>query len=283
MLAARAHAQQDIVSYFGFTLAKPHEEDPEKPTRADEGAWTESQQNHLWDQITASCLASLALLVQGLILWCVYNNVVVENAEWQSAIVSPYEPYPLKLFNLSQLEDLDLQPHESDCRTPDSICSQKGSTYSCTPSLALLRHWDQLDLNRDGVWSRSEAVTVRGSLKCAYQADSLEFFDSMLKFVSMRERHIWIHPDIKNGTAIPKAYLNYISGDIVMCGYASSDMCGNLIHRGFLDAPLKYGTAPRVGTSIDSAMAYCEELLAPNGICEQLLPQSYERWKLQVI
>jgi hypothetical protein len=53
------------------------------------------------------------------------------------------------------------------------------------------------------------------------------------------------------------------------------------LKRGFFHAPLKYGTAPRVGTSIDSAMDYCNGLLEPGGHCENLLPSTYRVWKIQ--
>merc|ERR1719272_2797998 len=70
-------------------------------------------------------------------------------------------------------------------------------------------------------------------------------------------------------------------GDLVMCNYRSKDMCGNLLKAGFFDGPLKHGTAPRVGKTVDSALKYCNELLAEGGKCERLLPSTYSVWKIE--
>eukprot|EP00932_Pfiesteria_piscicida_P001660 SRR837773.11610.p2 GENE.SRR837773.11610~~SRR837773.11610.p2 ORF type:complete len:448 (-),score=128.00 SRR837773.11610:55-1209(-) len=64
-----------------------------------------------------------------------------------------------------------------------------------------------------------------------------------------------------------------------MCGYRNVDMCANLLDRGVFDAPLRYGTAPRVGKTIDSALEYCHKLLEPGGVCERTLPSTYTVWK----
>eukprot|EP00446_Apocalathium_sp_SHHI-4_P085156 CAMPEP_0177478264 /NCGR_PEP_ID=MMETSP0369-20130122/24591_1 /TAXON_ID=447022 ORGANISM="Scrippsiella hangoei-like, Strain SHHI-4" /NCGR_SAMPLE_ID=MMETSP0369 /ASSEMBLY_ACC=CAM_ASM_000364 /LENGTH=413 /DNA_ID=CAMNT_0018953677 /DNA_START=146 /DNA_END=1387 /DNA_ORIENTATION=+ len=64
-----------------------------------------------------------------------------------------------------------------------------------------------------------------------------------------------------------------------MCGYRNTDMCANLLQRGVFSAPLKYGTAPRVGKTIDSALEYCHKLLEEGGTCERTLPSTYSVWK----
>merc|ERR1719160_1733791 len=58
-------------------------------------------------------------------------------------------------------------------------------------------------------------------------------------------------------------------------------MCPNLVQRGFFDAPMQFGTAPRVGTTIDSALKYCNDLLRDGGTCERLLPSTYNVWKIE--
>jgi hypothetical protein len=56
-------------------------------------------------------------------------------------------------------------------------------------------------------------------------------------------------------------------------------MCSNLVQRGFFDAAMKHGTAPRVGETIETALKYCTQLLQPGGTCESLLPSTYAVWK----
>merc|ERR1719155_459862 len=65
-----------------------------------------------------------------------------------------------------------------------------------------------------------------------------------------------------------------------MCQYRSKDMCSNLMERGFFHGPLKYGTAPRVGTTIDSALKYCYDLLKDGGTCQRFLPSTYSVWRV---
>jgi len=72
-------------------------------------------------------------------------------------------------------------------------------------------------------------------------------------------------------------------GDIAMCGYRNQDMCTNLLKRGVFHAALKYGTAPRVGTTIETALDYCREMLEPMGFCERILPSTYATWKIQSV
>jgi len=101
-----------------------------------------------------------------------------------------------------------------------------------------------------------------------------------INFLKEREKIIWLHPDVKAGKAIQKPYFWYAAGDIIMCGYRNELACPNIMKKGFLDAPLKHGTAPRVGTTIDSALKYCYNLLSPGGVCQRTLPSTYSVWKI---
>merc|ERR1719183_3339340 len=121
---------------------------------------------------------------------------------------------------------------------------------------------------------------ARKHLKCKYVVDPVEVFQVFVKFLIKREGLIWIHPDLRAGKKIDKAYFDYAAGDINMCGYRNTDMCSNIMHRGVFDGALKYGRAPRVGTTIASAMDYCWDLLQPGGACERLLPSTYKVWKI---
>merc|ERR1719313_518622 len=137
----------------------------------------------------------------------------------------------------------------------------------------------ELDTNGDGIWTRDEVVKARDVLKCKYVVDPVVVFDVLLDMLKEREDKIWLHPGIQNRTAIHMPYFTYIMADVIMCGYRTADICPNLLQRGFFHAPLKYGTAPRVGNSIDSALKYCNGLLGPGGMCERNLPSTYAVWK----
>mmetsp|Transcript_146654 Transcript_146654/g.470584 ORF Transcript_146654/g.470584 Transcript_146654/m.470584 type:complete len:224 (-) Transcript_146654:533-1204(-) len=112
-----------------------------------------------------------------------------------------------------------------------------------------------------------------------FSVNVVEVFDVFVKFLIARENIIWIHPDLRAGKIIHKPYFSYASGDIIMCGCRNTDMCANLLQRGVFSAPLKYGTAPRVGKTIDSALEYCHKLLEEGGTCERTLPSTYSVWK----
>jgi len=111
----------------------------------------------------------------------------------------------------------------------------------------------------------------------------VEVFDVFVTFLLKREKLIWIHPELRAGRMIHQAYFTYAAGDIIMCGYRNKDMCANVLKAGAFDAPLKYGTAPRVGTTINSALDYCYELLKPGGTCELTLPSTYAVWKIESV
>merc|ERR1719253_800732 len=123
----------------------------------------------------------------------------------------------------------------------------------------------------------------REELKCKFAVDPVEVFSVLGWMLQEREQHIWIHPDVTAGKSIHKMYFTYIMGDVAMCGYRDADMCGNLIKRGFFDAALEHGTAPRVGTSVRSALDYCHNLLDQGGFCERILPSTYATWKIESV
>jgi len=147
----------------------------------------------------------------------------------------------------------------------------------------LTGRWDELDANGDGIWTMTEVMATRKKLQCKYVVDPLEIFHVFKNMLLERADILWIHPDLKAGKAIHKAYFTYAMGDVAMCGYRNTDMCANLLKRGVFHAALKYGTAPRVGTSIESALDYCREMLAPMGKCEKYLPSTYATWKIESV
>jgi len=226
-----------------------------------------------FDIIMAYILLGFNFFMQGFLLLVIYNVVVTGNIEWQNSIARS-EGGGLDLLNLN--------PKTGKCNPGGSLCfTTPNKTFSCAPpSVQLTGRWEELDTNGDGIWTREEVEAAREELKCKYIVDPIFVFDVFINFLKQREKIIWLHPDVKAGKAVHKPYFWYAAGDIIMCGYRNELYCPNIMKKGFLDAPLKHNTAPRVGNTIDSAMKYCFNLLKPGGMCENTLPSTYSVWKI---
>merc|ERR1719265_1590163 len=218
-------------------------------------------------------LVLLNFALQGILLYTVFNTVVNENVDWQNGIMKVGG----SSWNL-------FEEKAAGCNDGGSLCYQENGMYTCAPpTVQLTGRWDELDTNKDGIWSRDEVIAAKDDLKCKYAVNPIEVFDVFINFLVAREKIIWIHPDVKAGKAIHHEYFKYAMGDIIMCGYRNQDMCPNLLKRGYFHAPLKHNTAPRVGNTIDSALEYCYKLLAPGGTCEMFLPSTYSVWKIESV
>jgi len=249
---------ENVYSYFMFI--NPTE------VKKEGGSWT-------WDVMMAYLLVALGWLIQGVLLYTIFNEVVVGNLEWQNGIMRVGKSD----WNL-------IAPAGDKCNDGGSLCIQDNGVFSCAPpSVQLTGRWNELDVNGDGIWTREEVMQEREKLKCKYIVDPVEVFDVFVTFLLNRENIIWIHPELRAGKMIHQAYFTYAAGDIIMCGYRNSDMCANVLKKGVFDAPLKYGTAPRVGTTIASALKYCYDLLEPGGVCERTLPSTYSVWKIESV
>jgi len=246
---------ENVYSYFMFVT--PTEQKKEG------GSFT-------YDVMMAYFLVFLNFFMQGILLYTVFNEVVMANVDWTNGIMKPTK------------NEYDLfAPPAEKCNTGGSLCVKDGGVFSCAPpSVQLTGRWDELDTNGDGIWTYEEVVKARDALKCKYVVDPVEVFNVFVKFLLSREKILWIHPDLRAGKKIHKTYFTFAAGDIIMCGYRNEQMCPNLLRRGVFHAPLKHKTAPRVGTTIDSALAYCHALLKTGGMCERTLPSTYGVWKI---
>lgn len=223
-----------------------------------------------FDIIMAYILLAFNFFMQGFLLWVIYNVVVQGNIEWQSSILR---------MEGGGLDLLDTTQHK--CNPGGSLCFKQNSSVSCAPpSVQLTGRWDELDTNGDGIWTREEVEAAKEDLQCKYIVNPVEVFDVFINFLKTREKILWLHPDIKAGKAIHKPYFWFAAGDIIMCGYRNEYMCPNLLKRGVFHAPLKHHTAPRVGTTIDSALEYCYNLLKDGGTCQRMLPSTYSVWRV---
>jgi hypothetical protein len=250
------HPSDNVYSFFMFVVPTEQKKEGSQYTM---------------DTLSSWVLAALNFLMQGLLLYTVFVEVVIANQEWQASI--------MKVDGGQSMDFMGAAP--TKCNPGGSMCSVVNGNFTCAPpSVQLTGRWDELDTNGDGIWTREEVEAAKEQLQCKYIVNPVEVFDVFITFLKKREKILWLHPDIKEGRAIHKAYFNFAAGDIIMCGYRSQDMCPNLLKRGFFHAPLKHATAPRVGTTIDSALKYCYELLKPGGTCERTLPSTYSVWKI---
>jgi len=243
----------NVYSYLMFALPIEDWKEPKKLT---------------WNKALAYTLVMCTLILQSILLYAIFNEVVTGDIIWRDSIMGKtgqaWGPFH----------------DDSSCNRGGSLCSKNDHGFSCAPpSVQLTGRWEELDTDGDGVWTKEEVEAARDDLQCKYVVNPVEVFNVFVTFLLKRENIIWIHPDVRAGKKIPKAYFMYASGDLIMCGYRNQNMCANLLLRGNFDAPLKYGRAPRVGTTINTALEYCYALLEPGGTCERTLPSTYSVWK----
>lgn len=249
----------NVYSFFMFISPTQKAKRKEHPTELD------------WDVTMSYILVFLNIFFQSVLLALIFEEVVMANVQWQNGIMKLGKDPVMGLFT---------EP-PAGCNDGGALCFKDKGNFTCAPpSVQLTGRWNELDTDGDGVWTRAEVLKNREALKCKYVVDPLDVFHVLVNMLKLRESIIWLHPDIKSGTAIHFSYFTYAMGDLLMCGYRSEDMCSNILQRGFFDGPLKEGTAPRVGTTIESALKYCRALLRPGGTCEHLLPSTYATWKI---
>lgn len=250
---------EDVYSYFMFAIPLEDRKNPGKCT---------------WNRVLAYTLVLFTMILQSILLYTIFEKVVNGDALWRRSILNPRGE---GFFGDSILHPMT---DHKECNDGKSLCLRENGTYTCAPpSVQLTGRWQELDRDGDGIWTRAEAEASREDLQCRFAVNVVEVFDVFVKFLVARENIIWIHPELRSGEKIHKTYFTYASGDVIMCGYRNTDMCANLLDRGVFDAPLRYGTAPRVGKTIDSALEYCQKLLEPGGVCERSLPSTYAVWK----
>lgn len=249
--------QENVYSYFQFLV--PIEEKDEGKTLT-------------IDILMAYFLVILCIAMQGLALFAIFKSVVVKDFAWQDGVMTVGG----KTWGL-------FSP-KGECNDGGSLCLVTNGKYSCAPpSVQLTGRWAELDTDGDGAWSLEEAQASQEVIKCKYAVDPTEVFDVFTNILLKRENLLNIHPDVRSGKKIHKPYFDYIAGDVITCGYANSDMCPNLLKRGFYDAALELNSAPRVGNTTTTALKYCRDLLKPGGTCEELLPSTYSVWKKESV
>eukprot|EP00747_Dinoflagellata_sp_TGD_P145731 gnl/TRDRNA2_/TRDRNA2_176614_c7_seq26.p1 gnl/TRDRNA2_/TRDRNA2_176614_c7~~gnl/TRDRNA2_/TRDRNA2_176614_c7_seq26.p1 ORF type:complete len:596 (+),score=133.39 gnl/TRDRNA2_/TRDRNA2_176614_c7_seq26:98-1789(+) len=260
-------------------------DDPEIPDIAPEGnvysylmfatLWRQGTKGVSLDVYVAYFLAFLCLFMQGIILGAIWNSVVARNVSWRNSVMTTGNDWDL----FEPKEEAEKQ-----CTAGGSLCFVDGDVFTCAPpTVQLTSRWSDLDLDGDGIWTIEEAEEVQEDIKCQLKVNSVEVFHVFVKFLENRKHIIWLHPDVLAAKAIHLPYFKYAAGDIQVCGFKTTDMCPNLLKRGFFDAALAHNTVPRVGNTTESALKYCHALLASGGFCEKTLPSTYSVWKKEAV
>jgi len=253
---------ENVYSYFMFIY----------PTESKKKRMSVIEYGINWNKVIAYVLVFMNFLFQGVLLYLIFESVVVENVNWQNGILK---------MGKDPVIGLVAQP-PGKCNDNGALCFLDNGNYSCAPpSVQLTGRWSELDTDGDNKWTLKEVEAQQETLRCKYGVNPVDVFHVIVNMLKEREDLIWLHPDIKGGTAIHLPYFTYAMGDLVMCNYRSKDMCGNLLKSGFFDAALKHGNAPRVGNTAETALKYCFDLLAEGGKCERLLPSTYSVWKIE--
>lgn len=254
----------NVWSYFAFVA----------PTEAKK-AQRDGKDACTWDVIMAYVPCGMTVFMQVVLIYLVFQEVVLSNVKWQNGIMK------VNTGGIGLIQQGGIGDSESKCNDASSLCFDDAGNFSCAPpSIQLSGRWEDLDTNKDGIWTREEVIASKDYLKCKYSVNPVEVFDVLVNMIKKRSHLIWIHPDIAIGKAIHFAYFQYAIGDISMCGYREASMCPNIIKRGYFDSAFIHGTAPRVGKTTETALAYCRGLLKEQGICEELLPSTYTVWKI---
>jgi len=252
----------NVYSYFMFIF----------PTESKKKRMSVEKWGINWNNAMAYLLVSMTFLFQGVLLYLIFESVVLDNVNWQNGILKMGKDPVIGLVTEAP----------GKCNDASALCFRDNGNYSCAPpSIQLTGRWSELDVNGDGVWTLQEVEDEREQLRCKYGVNPVDVFHVIVNMLKKREDLIWLHPDVKSGKGVHLPYFTYAMGDLVMCNYRSKDMCGNLLKSGFFDAALKHGTAPRVGKTAESALKYCYDLLSDGGACETLLPSTYSVWKIE--
>jgi hypothetical protein len=253
---------ENVYSYFMFIF----------PTESKKKRMSVERYGINWNTFISFVLLFMNFVFQGVLLYLIFDSVVVANVGWQNGILEIGKDPVIGL----------VAEAPGKCNDGTALCFKDNGNYSCAPpSVQLTGRWSELDVNGDGIWTLKEVEAQREALRCKYGVNPVDVFHVIVNMLKEREDLIWLHPDVKSGTGVHLPYFTYAMGDLVMCNYRSKDMCGNLLKSGFFDAALKHGTAPRVGTTAESALNYCHKLLEDGGTCERLLPSTYSVWKIE--
>ena len=155
--------------------------------------------------------------------------------------------------------------------------------YDCLPiDLTTLTNVSQVDLNRDGRWTRSEAAELRDILQERYRKDSSldDIFDNFIKHVQDGYMDYQTTTDYNQLSTLTKGFteipMDWMAGEqtnIIMCMATMDGLCPNLVIRGVLRAN---------GFGLDASawkrIAMCRSIISNK--CPYLFGQTLELYQL---
>lgn len=178
----------------------------------------------------------------------------------------------------------------------NSLCyvSGENSTLKCSPlSYGFIDVWDKLDIDGDGKWTLEEARADEANLGCRLGLPVEEVFRSTCRGVETDNVDTSEHPPfnvhlvplaVTERRSVPKSYFDWWTGLSVICVAHDVARCGELISKGIFDGAIGAGRRNTKGgvEDLDSALDYCQRMLAPGGMCEKTLPGSYMMYRSRV-
>jgi len=227
-------------------------------------------------------LVILNMLMQGGLMFVVSRDALHREDDVLQRLIHAPPPW----YQFHKLWHAKERAGSHHCVPENSLCIQVGGKISCAPrSVVLLQHWEQLDVNGDGVWSRNEVQnqTHREDMKCRFGGDPLVLYGNMVSNLqaqpSLEGR---LHPNLVEGMEIHKAYFDWYLGEPLLCLHIDEDSCGNLFQHGVFDEAIRNGAPfkPEIN-DLQSARGYCSNLLQHK--CENILPSSYNTWKMDAL
>mmetsp|Transcript_1569 Transcript_1569/g.4006 ORF Transcript_1569/g.4006 Transcript_1569/m.4006 type:complete len:694 (-) Transcript_1569:69-2150(-) len=173
-----------------------------------------------------------------------------------------------------------------------ALCLNSQDGLDCAPpTYDYVNHWDELDVNKDGVWTKEEAEADELNLGCKLGVPSEEVFRAVISGLRKYAMEIskdldTLAPEVTSGWGVPRKYFEHWRGMVVMCAAVDHNRCTGLIEEGVFDGALKMAVedhAPRDGIkSLEYALDYCQTMLFPGGVCDKALPVMYIMYRQQV-
>lgn len=231
----------------------------------------------------ALMLLSVNMLMQLGLLWIVGEFVIQEHEEWVNSVVTgtrhPWYQVHKDFARFRQAHSSANASDSVDCSLFERpLCEFRDGTMDCLPhSLRLFAHWEELDTNGDGVWTKIEAEDEahRKSVQCRYATDVLVLFETTVEALhrqpALQGR---MHSLLARREGVHKAYYDFHKAEPILCQYIDEDMCGNLFERGFFTEAIRHGSSMGIGVqNLSSARDFCADLLGNR--CRSLLPNTY--------
>jgi len=172
----------------------------------------------------------------------------------------------------------------------ESICTALPDSLHCTqPTFSFLDRWADLDTDGNGLWTFEEAQKDAANLGCRLGLAAEEVFHSVCLGI---EKDVAVSAglgrvlepvphEIHNHQAIQQKHFEWWTGMVAVCAVVDMSRCGHLLEVGVFDGA--FGPGSRGGfKSLRTALDYCQKMLMPGGICDNVLPVTYMMFRHRV-